>query len=126
MQAPQAPTPQPNLVSVSPTMSRMAHKSGICGSASIVCWTPLILICGKGIFRRKFIMSTERPVSFLQRLEIGDYVLSIAFAGKIDKHFCPVNVPGGVREKLVELGVIPGDARVLHRGRKIEAGNCAA
>ena len=43
-----APTPQPNLVPVRPTMSRTAHKSGICGSASIVCATPLILICGMG------------------------------------------------------------------------------
>src|SRR6266481_7222709 len=102
-----------------PTMSRMAHKSGICGSASIVCWTPLILICGKGILRWKSRVPTERPVSFLQRAEIGDYVLPIAFAGKIDEHFCPVNVPAGVREKLVEFGVIPGDVRVLHRRGKL-------
>ena len=71
-------------------------------------------------------MPTERPVSFLQRMEIGDHVLSIALAGKIDEHFCPVNVPAGVREKLVELGVIPGDVGILHSGREIEAGNRAA
>src|SRR4029077_14661509 len=107
-------------------MSRMAHKSGICGSASMLCSTPLILICGKGILRRKFRMPTERRVSILQRMEIGDHVLSIAFAGEIDEHFCPVNVPCGVPEKLVELGVVPGDVRVLHRGGKIESGNRAA
>jgi aspartyl-tRNA(Asn)/glutamyl-tRNA(Gln) amidotransferase subunit A len=39
-------TPHPYLVPVRPTMSRIAHKSGICGSASTVRSAPLILICG--------------------------------------------------------------------------------
>ena len=34
VQAPQAATPQPNLVPVRPSRSRSAHSSGICGSAS--------------------------------------------------------------------------------------------
>ena len=35
------------------------------------------------------------------------------------------NEADGVREVLVEVRVVPGDVRVLHRGRKIEAWNCA-
>ena len=80
----------------------------------MACETPLILICGKGILRWKYGMPTERLVSFLQRMQIGDYVLSLDFAGKIDEHFCPMNVPSGAREKLVEFCVIPGDVCILH------------
>ena len=34
MQAPQAPMPQPNLVPVSPSVSRSAQRSGVSGATS--------------------------------------------------------------------------------------------
>jgi hypothetical protein len=40
--------PTPTAPSGQADKSRMAHKSGICGSASILCSTPLILIRGMG------------------------------------------------------------------------------
>ena len=41
VQAPQAATPQPNLVPVSPSSSRRYQSSGIDGSPSNVCACPL-------------------------------------------------------------------------------------
>src|SRR3954470_22370632 len=41
--APHAAMPQPNLVPVRPAFSRMAHSSGICGSASNAAGLPLRL-----------------------------------------------------------------------------------
>src|SRR5688572_7845820 len=38
--APHWPMPQLNLVPVSPTWSRITHRSGVCGSASTVCRVP--------------------------------------------------------------------------------------
>src|SRR5262245_12873805 len=38
VQAPHRPAPQPYLVPVNPTWSRMAHNSGVLGSASTETW----------------------------------------------------------------------------------------
>src|SRR5215813_10303206 len=38
VQAPHRPAPQPYLVPVNPTWSRMAHNSGVVGSASTETW----------------------------------------------------------------------------------------
>jgi hypothetical protein len=60
------------------------------------------------------------------RVEIGDDVLPIGFARKVDEHFGPVNEPGRVCEEFVEIGVVPGDVRIFHRGGEIEAWNRSA
>src|SRR6266404_5836914 len=96
-------------------MSRMAHNRGICGSAFIVCWTPLIFICGMEILRR--------DVSFLQCSQIGDDIVAIGVAGKVDEHFGAVNEPARVGEKLIEVRVVPGDVRLFHGGGEAEPGN---
>src|SRR4030095_4797219 len=41
VQAPQSPMPQPNLVPVSPRVSRSTHSNGICGATSTFCRCPL-------------------------------------------------------------------------------------
>src|ERR1700704_3225392 len=43
MQAPHRPVPQPNLVPVSLSSSRITHSSGVCGGASDCAALPLIL-----------------------------------------------------------------------------------
>src|SRR5271168_2786166 len=43
MQAPHNPVPQPNLVPVSLSSSRITHRSGVCGGASDCAALPLIL-----------------------------------------------------------------------------------
>src|ERR1700730_9132313 len=122
VQAPQAPTPQPNLVPVKPTMSRIAHKRGICGSASMVCSTPLILICDMGFSQTTVI----EPGSFLQCIEIGNNILPVGLTGEIDEHLGAADETGRVCQEFVEIGVVPGDVRILHRGGEIEPWNRAA
>src|SRR5438270_5081358 len=103
-------------------MSRMAHRRGICGSASIGCSTPLILICGMGFsWRAKMGCGL-----FLQCIEIRNDVLPIGLIGEIDEHLGAVDEAGRICEEFVEIGVVPGDVRILHRGREIEPRNCAA
>src|SRR5437588_10255327 len=98
----------------------MAHNSYICGSASIVCSTPLILICGMGF------SCAAGGRLFLQRIEIRDDVLPIGLIGEIDEHPGAVHEANWVCEEFVEIGVVPGDVRILHRGGKIEPRNRAA
>src|SRR2546423_15155731 len=43
VQAPQTPTPQPNLVPVRPNVSRMIHNNGVSLSSSTTCFVPLIV-----------------------------------------------------------------------------------
>src|SRR6202008_1879823 len=52
--------------------------------------------------------------SFLQRVEIGDDVLPIGFAGEIDEHPGPGNEISRVCEVFVEIGVVPSDFGILH------------
>src|SRR5215471_1042780 len=64
--------------------------------------------------------------SFLQRVEVGDDILPIGVAGEIDEHPGPVNEAGRVCEVFVEIGVIPGDVRILHRRGEIVPWNRGA
>src|SRR6266404_7913219 len=96
----------------------MAHNRGICGSASIVCWTPLIFICGMEILRRDF--------SFLQCSEIGGDILAIGAAGKVDQHFGAVHEPGRVGEKLIPVRLAAGDVRLFDGGGEAEPGSRSA
>src|SRR5258708_28451201 len=66
------------------------------------------------------------PGSFLQCIEIGNDILPIGLTGEIDEHLGPVDEAGRVYEKFVEIGVVPGDVRILHRGGEIEPWNRAA
>jgi|SRR5271169_2837562 len=70
--------------------------------------------------------AAAKPVSLLQRVEIGDDILPIGLIGEIDEHLGPVNEANRVCEEFVEVGVVPGDVRVLHRGGEVESRNRAA
>src|SRR5215469_17774710 len=36
-------------------------------------------------------LRSSTPGSFLQRMEIGDHILTVGLIGEIDEHFCPVH-----------------------------------
>jgi hypothetical protein len=59
--------------------------------------------------------------SLLQRLEIGDDVLTIVVAGHADDHLGTVNVGTGILNELVERLLIPDDGSRLEGGRAVEA-----
>jgi hypothetical protein len=61
-------------------------------------------------------------LSRLQRLEIGDDVLTIVVAGHADDHPGTVNVGGRILQEFVELLIIPGDGSRLECGRIVEPG----
>jgi hypothetical protein len=59
--------------------------------------------------------------SFLERIEIGNDVLPIGLTGELHKHLGPLNEAARVSQEFVEVSVVPGDIRVLHCRREIEA-----
>ena len=63
-----------------------------------------------------------KPVSLLQRVEIGNDVLPIGLIGEIDEHFGAVDETGRVPEEFVEIGVVPGDVGILHAAEKSNPG----
>src|SRR5215831_4081086 len=77
-------------------------------------------------WQRDLHLSLSKPGSFLQRVEVGDDILPIGVAGEIDEHPGPVNEAGRVCEVFVEIGVIPGDVRILHRRGEIVPWNRGA
>jgi hypothetical protein len=72
--------------------------------------TTFRMLCGSVVFK-------SRPARRLfQRIEIGDDILPVAAARKVDEHLCPVHESRGALEEFVERSVVPGDIRVLHGG----------
>src|SRR5207245_1542160 len=95
VQAPQAPTPQPNFVPARPRRSRRTQSRGMLGSASTACCTPFT--------RRSVIVfgSPERALFALrglrrQRLEIGDHVPPLVGARQRHEHAGAVHLRVGI------------------------------
>jgi len=67
-----------------------------------------------------------RSGSFLQSIEISNNILPIGLTREIDEHLGAVNEVDRICEKFVEIGIVPGHIRILHRSGEVERRNRAA
>src|SRR5258708_33263409 len=70
-QAPHWATPQPYLVPVSPTCSRMTHRSGVSASTCTSRVLPLILSFAMGFLSRRFLDRQSRIENLALRLLVA-------------------------------------------------------